>query len=79
MDAKFHEIVVLDSLPSDHGSAVTRLVEDIETYASAYPPAPLVTYRRVQSSSELIMALSDCADRASSGVFPLLHFECHGS
>lgn len=80
MDAnRFNQILVIDSIPSGELNTAKRLVEDIETYASAFSPSPAVQYVRVESWDELIEQISKCQkDAEERDIVPMLHIECHG-
>lgn len=80
MDAnRFNQILVIDSIPSGELNTAKLLVEDIETYASAFSPSPAVKYVRVESGDELIDQIAKCQkDAVERDIVPMLHFECHG-
>jgi hypothetical protein len=77
---RFNQILVVDSIPTGELNTAKRLVEDLNTYATAYSPTPAVKYVRVETGDELIEQIYRCRkDVMDADIIPMLHIECHGN
>lgn len=76
---RFNQILVVDSIPTGEYNTARRLFEDLEAYATAYPPSPAVRYMRVENAAEFFQCILMTKDNAEHrDVVPMLHIECHG-
>lgn len=74
------QLLIIDSIPDGELQTARRLREDVETFSAEIARAFPVSYARVRTSIELFAAIESLRrDVETTGQFPVIHFECHGS
>lgn len=80
MNARFNQILVVDSLPDGELNTAERLSADMRAWATLREQAPEVVRHKVRSGAEFLRLLQACERVALRDPYvPLLHIECHGS
>jgi len=77
--SRFNELWVIESLPEGDLKTGKALVESQLEEAKRANPDLLVAFEQPETKQELLQLLGKIRDEArSDGVYPMIHFECHG-
>lgn len=76
---EFHKLWVIESLRVKDLKTGRRLVDGQLTQAQHAHPHLEVAYNTPAAKQELLNLLHHIRDEARKGIYPMLHFECHGN
>jgi len=74
----FHKLWVIESLPSGELKTGKNLVDNQLANAKQQQPDLIVEFAEPITKAEFFEVLETIKNEALSGMFPMIHFECHG-